>query len=71
MKIDVRIKQSEVRVRSGIRLAFFIAVTASAAWVMDVLWLAKILIFLFCFSLLLHYLNIGMLGDLRGGCNIY
>ncbi|UYK79062.1 hypothetical protein [Xanthomonas sacchari] len=49
MKIDVRIKQSEVRVRSGIRLAFFIAVTASAAWVMDVLWLAKILIFFVLF----------------------
>ncbi|UYK64998.1 hypothetical protein NG831_12095 [Xanthomonas sacchari] len=48
MKIDVRIKQSEVRVRSGIRLAFLIAATASVAWVMDVLWLAKILI---CFVL--------------------
>ncbi|MDQ7761754.1 hypothetical protein RAB70_14780 [Xanthomonas sontii] len=49
MKIDVRIKQSEIRVRSGIKLVFFIAVTASVAWVMDVLWLAKILIFFVLF----------------------
>lgn len=49
MKIEIRIKQSEIRVRSGVRLVFFIAVVASVAWVLNIFWLAKILTFLFLF----------------------
>ncbi|WP_267122812.1 hypothetical protein [Xanthomonas sacchari] len=71
MKIDVRIKQSEIRVRSGIKLVFL----SPSRRLLLGLWMfygwQKFLSFLFCFSLSLHYLNIGMPGDLRGSCNIY
>ncbi|MDQ7761751.1 hypothetical protein RAB70_14765 [Xanthomonas sontii] len=45
MRIEVRIRQSEIRFRSGIKLILFVAVAASIAWIINVLWLAKLLLF--------------------------
>lgn len=44
MRIEVRIKQSEIRFRNGIKLVLFVAVAASIAWIINVLWLAKLLL---------------------------
>jgi len=48
MKVEVCIKQSEVRVRSGIKLVLFFAIITCVAWILNITWLAKILI---CFVL--------------------
>lgn len=69
MRIEVRIRQSEIRFRSGIKLILFVAVAASIAWIINVLWLAKLLLFLLYFFLSLRYLNFLMLVGLRKGCN--
>ncbi|WP_157835435.1 hypothetical protein [Xanthomonas sp. SHU 166] len=45
MRIEVRIRQSEIRFRSGIKLILFFAVAASIAWIINVLWLAKLILF--------------------------
>ncbi|WP_267104910.1 hypothetical protein [Xanthomonas sacchari] len=71
MRIEVRIRQSEIRFRSGIKLILFVAVAASIAWIINVLWLAKLLLFLLYFFLSLRYLNFLMLVGLRKGCNDY
>lgn len=49
MKPEARIKQSEVRVKSVVKLILFFALVAAAAWFFAVLWLAKLAGVLACF----------------------
>lgn len=43
MKLETRIRQSQVRVRSGIRLVLFLAIAAIAAYAFKTIWLAQLL----------------------------
>lgn len=49
MRIEVHIRESEIRFRNGIKLISFVAVAVAIAWVKNELWLAKLLFFCFVF----------------------
>lgn len=60
MKLETRIRQSQVRVRSGIRLVLFLAVAAIAAYAFKTIWLAQLLGWVttfFCVVTLAEYYN--------------
>lgn len=49
MRIEVRIRESEIRFRNGIKLVSFVAVAAAIAWIINELWLAKLFLFFVLF----------------------